>query len=205
MFLKRLISDILSSNCYILGDSGEGAVIDPGVDYREVARILAEQKLTLKYIIMTHAHIDHILKIKELHKACGGTTVVHEEDAKLLGNPMKNASMLFGLERTFDSADLCVRDGDELKVGTVTLEMLHTPGHTPGSMCILAENYLFTGDTLFREGVGRTDLGAGDQDWLQQSLKRLMELDDGIQVYPGHGSATSIGYERSNNIYLWGE
>ena len=129
--------------------------------------------------------------------------VIHEEDAPLLGNAMVNGAALFGLNTVFCDADLKVKDGDRLEFGEVCLEIIHTPGHTPGSICVRVGDSLFTGDTLFRQGVGRTDLGAGDQGKLADSLKKLMMLDDNLMVYPGHGSATDIGYERKNNTYLW--
>lgn len=194
---------MLSSNCYILGEAGEAAVIDPGVEHKDIENILNEQKLSLKYIILTHAHIDHILHMEELQSACGGQIIVHEDDSPLLGNALINGAVLFGLNTVFRKADLCVKDGDSLMLGDLRLEIVHTPGHTPGSICVKVENNLFTGDTLFRLGVGRTDLGAGDHDLLMKSLKILMKLEDSIKVYPGHGSATDIGYERNNNTYLW--
>lgn len=203
MFLKRLTTGMLSSNCYILGDAGEGIVIDPGVECGDIVQILEAQKLTLKYIILTHAHIDHILQMEGLRSACGGKVVIHEEDAPLLANAMLNGAALFGLNMVFGEADLCVKAGGSLEFGGVKMEILHTPGHTPGSICVKVGDNLFTGDTLFRLGVGRTDLGAGDHDRLMNSLKELMKLDDSLTVYPGHGSATDIGYERKNNMYLW--
>ena len=203
MFFKRLTTGMLSSNCYILGDNGEGVVIDPGVDSRDIIQILETQQLSLKYIILTHTHIDHILHMEELRSACGGKVVIHEEDAPLLGNAMLNGSALFGLNKIFREADLCMKDGDSLEFGGIKMEILHTPGHTPGSMCVKVGDSLFTGDTLFRLGVGRTDLGAGDQNRLMDSLKELMKLDDSLTVYPGHGSATDIGYERKSNMSLW--
>lgn len=203
MFLKHLTTGMLSSNCYILGDAGEGAVIDPGVEHGCVAGILEEQRLALKYIILTHAHVDHILQMEELRLACGGKVVIHEEDGPLLGNAILNGTIAFGLNLTFDEADLLVKDGDSLELGCVKLEILHTPGHTPGSICVKAGDCLFSGDTLFRLGVGRTDLGAGDYNCLMNSLKKLMKLDESLKVCPGHGSATDIGYEKNNNMNLW--
>jgi len=203
MLLKRITTGMLSSNCYIIGDAGEAAVIDPGVEPEEIVSILDVQKLTLKYIILTHAHIDHILHVEELLGARGGKVVIHDEDALLLGNPMLNGAVLFGLNRSFREADLRVKDGDSLELGGIQLEIIHTPGHTPGSMCVKADGCIFTGDTLFKLGVGRTDLGAGDQTRLMDSLKKLMKLDDSLKVYPGHGSATDIDYEKNNNMNMW--
>lgn len=177
-------------------------MIDPGVGAEDVKKVLDTQKFSLKYIILTHAHIDHIIQMEQLKNICGGKFVIHHDDAPLLGNPLLNCAALFGRDTVFPEADICVKDGDTLEIGGLKLEILHTPGHTPGGICIRAGNELFTGDTLFKLGMGRTDLGAGDERLLMKSLSRLMKLDDGIKVHPGHGSATEIGYERSNNIYL---
>lgn len=230
MILKAVLTGMFDSNCYILSDANEAAVIDPGADAEDIARVLGEQSLKLKYIILTHAHIDHITEVDNLKSALGGNTVVHEDDAPLLGDRMLNGSALFGRSRIFNMADILVRDGDSLELGRVKLGIIHTPGHTPGSMCILVPGEggangvgnagangaddaaangvgikdccIFTGDTLFRQGIGRTDLGAGDQRKIMASLRRLMELEGSLKVYPGHGPATSIDYEKRNNPWL---
>ncbi len=230
MILKAILTGMFDSNCYILGDNGEAAVIDPGADVEDIARILVEHALKLKYIILTHAHIDHIAEVDNLRSTLGGKTVVHEDDAPLLGDQMLNGSALFGRSRTFSMADTLVRDGDILELGKAKLSIIHTPGHTPGGMCILAKdgtddegsmsqisNYgrqeedeggglgkgcIFTGDTLFRMSIGRTDLGAGDQGKITASLRRLMKLDGALKVYPGHGPSTTIDFERKNNPWL---
>ncbi len=222
MFLKCLDTGMLQSNCYIIGLMGEGdnmgeaVLVDPGVDYTEVVQVLEAYRLQLKYIIMTHAHVDHIFYLNELYDNCGGKVVVHEGDAPLLRNALLNGSVMFGERKSFREADLTVKDGDLLTLDGINLKIIHTPGHTPGSMCIMAtlvgdgsaenghnvKECLFTGDTLFRLGVGRTDLGAGNRRELEASLQRLMELADGLKVYPGHGAATEIGYERGNNPFF---
>jgi len=209
MFMKIIPTGLLESNCIVLGDAGEGAVIDPGVEVPVILRELHSQQLALKYIILTHAHFDHIIHVEELKKSAGGEVVIHEADAPLLVNPILNGSMLFGLNRMFNAADRTVRDGDSLVLGGLKLEIIHTPGHTPGSMCIrmsqaaagktMPVECIFTGDTLFRLGVGRTDLGAGDDSQLLRSLQRLMELEDHVKVWPGHGPSSEIGYERRHN------
>ncbi len=203
MFFKQFTTGLLSSNCYIIAEGGEAAVIDPGVAAEEVKQVLSAQQLTLKYIILTHAHIDHIISMEKLQSISGGKVVVHTDDVPLLENPFLNCAAMFGRNTGFRAADMCVNDGDILEVGGLKLEVLHTPGHTPGSMCIRVGDELFSGDTLFRLGVGRTDLGAGDHDLLVKSLNKLMKLDGNIKVHPGHGSATDIAYERNNNMGMW--
>lgn len=243
MIMRILQSALLDSNCYILGDGGEAAVIDPGADHNDIARVLDEQSLTLKYIILTHGHIDHVLEVDALRRSRGGKVVMHRNDAVLLKDSLLNCSILFCMNKVFDDADIYVSDGDTLELGKSSLNIIHTPGHTPGGICILVKdgqhfdnglsngsahteepnnstgpdsvinrngdnthdgigNCIFTGDTLFRLGVGRTDLGCGDYDQLMASLQRLMELDDDIRVYPGHGPSTDIGYERRYNTWL---
>lgn len=236
MFLKKLDTGMLQSNCYVLGavdeavggseagavvkavvdgeavGGSEAVVIDPGVEMDEIARILDSNKMILKYIILTHAHIDHILYVGELKEAYGGKVVIHEKDAPLLLDEVLNGSVMFGSNKVFREADIIVKDGDILEIGSdgasksggIRLEFIHTPGHTPGSMCIKATelNCIFTGDTLFRRSVGRTDLGAGDSRHMAKSLRRLMELEDELTVYPGHGPQSGIGYEKKYNRYM---
>lgn len=202
MYLKIIPKGMLESNCYILGANGEAAVIDPGADVREISKVLEEQRLTLKYIILTHAHIDHILNVDELKEACGSQVVIHKEDAPLLANPILNGSLLFGSNKVFQNADLELKDLDTLMLGNSQFLFLHTPGHTPGGMCIRIDNSLFTGDTLFRRSIGRTDLGAGNPQTLTKSLRRLITLEDTLQIYPGHGPSSTIAYEKHHNPYL---
>ncbi|NLH96085.1 MAG: MBL fold metallo-hydrolase [Clostridiaceae bacterium] len=215
MIIKSALAGMLDSNCYIIEDGGEAAVIDPGADHGEIKQVLDEHGLSLKYIIYTHGHIDHVCEGDALRRLTGARVVAHEDEARILEDPLLNGSALFWTARKMDSPDISVKDGDVLKLGSVELGIMHTPGHTPGGICLLARdagdrgrtgkhstNCVFTGDTLFRLSIGRTDLGAGDSRVLMASLDRLMELDDDVVVYPGHGPATTIGFERENNPWL---
>lgn len=203
MFLKRISTGMLASNCYIVGDSGECAVIDPGVSLKEILNVVDAEKSSVKYIILTHAHIDHIVYVDELRSRTGAKVMLHEMEARALGNSFYNGSNLFGLKKEFGAADVMLKDGDIVEIGSLKLEIIHTPGHTSGGICIKAGNSLFTGDTLFRMSIGRTDLGDGDSDLLMGSIKnKLMKLEDGIIVYPGHGTTSTIGYEKENNPYI---
>lgn len=202
MILKRLPTGLLSSNCYIIGDNGEGAIIDPGAKSQDILELVKQSGLTIKYLILTHAHVDHIISVDEIRERLGAEVLVHEDDALALADTWLNGSKLFGLDKTFKSADVLLKDGCIIDIGSLKLEIIHTPGHTPGSICIKVNDFIFTGDTLFRMSVGRTDLGNGDQEDLMNSLDRLMALDEGMIVYPGHGTATTIGYERKNNPFI---
>ncbi len=202
IYFKAISFGLLDSNCYIIGDAGSAAVVDAGANAEAVLEALKSQSLHLEYIILTHAHIDHVLNADKLREATGAKIVIHEDDALLLGNPILNCSAMFGLNKVFGPADILVKDGDTICIGGVKPSFIHTPGHTPGSMCVLADRRLFSGDTLFRLGVGRIDLGAGNQTKLESSIRRLMELDDSIEVFPGHGPVTDIGFERRNNPFI---
>lgn len=203
MILKRLPTGMLTSNCYIIGDNGEGIIIDPGADSHDILEMSNQNNLKIKYIILTHAHIDHIISVDKIRYKLEAKVLLHVDDATSLSNSWLNGSKLFGLEKTFKEADMLVKDGDIVRAGGLEFEIIHTPGHTPGGICIKTKDIIFTGDTLFRMSIGRTDLGNGDQDALMNSInKKLMNLDDKTLVYPGHGTATTIGYERKNNPFV---
>lgn len=204
MFLKRLGTGMFASNCYIIGDGNEGVIIDPGAKSRDVLDVIEKENFKIKYILLTHAHIDHIVSMDELRQTLNAKVLVHEDDAKALTDLWYNASSLFGLKTVFKDADGTLKDGDIIEAGDLKLEIIHTPGHTPGGICIKAGNAVFTGDTLFKMSIGRTDLGKGDMDQLMDSLiNKLMKLADETIVYPGHGASTTIGYEKRHNPHLW--
>jgi hydroxyacylglutathione hydrolase len=203
MILKRLPTGMLSSNCYILGDNREGVVIDAGADTGEIMAAVASTGLKIKYIILTHAHIDHIVSMDSLRVKTGAKVLVHEKDAAALEDNMVNGAAAFGVGITLGNSDVNVKDGDTVEVGGLKLEIIHTPGHSPGSMCIKVGDSLFTGDTLFRTSIGRTDLPGGNYGEIMNSLKnKLMRLDEDIKVYPGHGGSTTIGYEKKHNPFV---
>lgn len=203
MFLKRLTTGMLGSNCYILADGGECAVIDPGAGIDEIMGVIDKENLKVKYIILTHAHIDHMISVDELRNRTGAKLLLHEKEVRALKSSFYNGSLLFGLKNIFNAADEVLKDGDVLEVGSLKLEIIHTPGHTSGGICIKVRNVVFTGDTLFRMSVGRTDLGDGVNEHLMDSLKnKLMKLEDDTVVYPGHGTSSTIGYEKENNPFL---
>lgn len=203
MILKRLPTGMFGSNCYIIGQNLEALVIDPGTSVEEIMETLNNLRLRVKYIILTHVHIDHICAIDDLKDLTGAQTAVHELDGAALYDSISNGSAMFGEAKTFKPADILLKDGDTLDVGGLKVEIIHTPGHSPGGICIKVENNVFSGDTLFKMSIGRTDLGNGNYSDIINSIKsRLMTLENDVAVYPGHGSYTDIGYERKNNPYL---
>jgi glyoxylase-like metal-dependent hydrolase (beta-lactamase superfamily II) len=210
MIVKPLSVGPLQIGCYVIGDekSKEGAIIDPGGD---AARILdAANALHVRYVINTHAHFDHtmangrVLKALRTRQGTAPELIAHSQAAPLLANG--GVASLFGFPLTpSPEPDRFVGDGDVLKLGSFTLEVLHTPGHSPGSITLYCaeEGVLFVGDVFFRRGVGRCDLPGGDWDTLVDSIRtRLFALPDDTVVYPGHGPPTTIGEEKRGNPFL---
>lgn len=194
---------MFGSNCYLVGDGGEGIIIDPGVKSGDIVKAAADLKLAIKYIILTHTHIDHICSVDQLREASGGKVLAHEADAPALTDFWLNGSAIFGKAESYKAPDIFVKDGDLLTAGNVEFMIIHTPGHTPGGICIKTGDNIFTGDTLFKLSIGRTDLGNGDYNSIMNSIKnKLMSLGDETIVYPGHGASTTIGYERRHNPFI---
>lgn len=203
MVLECLPIGMFGSNCFIIGQNGEGAVIDAGVDSEAVCRTAETKGLKIKYIILTHGHIDHIFMVDELREKTGAQVLIHEGDAGAFADAARSGAYMVGATHNFGDADRFVKDGDVLEVGGLKLEIIHTPGHTPGGICIKVENNLFTGDTLFMMSIGRTDMEGGSFEVLMDSImNRLMLLDESLKVYPGHGDPTSIGAEKKHNPFV---
>ena len=198
----KITKGLLESNCYLISDSGEGAIIDPGADVSKIVAMIEETDCKIKYIIITHTHTDHVASVDLLREKTGAPALIHISEAGYLADSWYNGSGLFGYEYRYREADRFLEDGERLPLGNLELEVIHTPGHTPGCICIKAEDKLFTGDTLFKRSIGRTDLGTGSYKDIKASLKKLMELDESVIVYPGHGVSTTIGYEKKHNRWL---
>lgn len=201
MYLKTLIVGMMEANCYIVGDEStkEVFIIDPGGDYKKIKRIIDIDELKPQAVINTHGHGDHIGADGEF----GLPVWIHRLDAEFLQDPSKNLSGAFGFLLKTKEATRFLEDGNILKIGKYELEVIHTPGHTPGSICLKGEGVIFTGDTLFCEGIGRTDFLYGSQEDIIRSIKeRLLRLLDDYVVYPGHGPISTIGNEKTNNPFI---
>ncbi|MDQ2873046.1 MAG: MBL fold metallo-hydrolase [Candidatus Eremiobacteraeota bacterium] len=210
MHIETFAVGPLGCNCTILADetSGEAIVIDGGDGVDEVARRLASGRLHARYLVHTHAHIDHIGDIGRLRSIAGGRALLHPADLPLYKTLDLQAKLL-GLVRAPDVVELDadLHDGDLLQAGSVGIEVLHTPGHTPGSVCFALaageQRTIFSGDTLFAGSIGRWDIGGTSMEDIVTSIHRkLMPYDNGTAVVPGHGPSTTIGIERSTNPYL---
>jgi len=199
---------ILACNCSILGDeaTGEAVVIDPGDDVEQVQEILARHKLRAKYLVATHAHIDHVGGIEKLKRATGAAVLMHEGDLPLYQNLGRQAEWLGVLPPGVVEVDQFLKEGDTLRCGLLALEVLHTPGHSPGSLSLYLpseQRRIFSGDTLFQGSIGRTDLWGGSFDDILRSIRgRLLLFPDETPVFPGHGPQTTIGEERESNPFL---
>jgi len=197
----------LACNCSIFGDetTREAMVVDPGDDIQEILRLVAHHGLTVTSIVITHGHIDHVGAAAALKKATGAPVYLNEHDYPTYSQ-IEMQAMWLGLDPPeFADVDVPARDGDVIRVGPVEFTVLHTPGHTPGSigLWIPAEKKLIAGDTLFAGSIGRTDLPGGSYEKIMDSLKgRVLALPDETVVIPGHGPVTTIGEERESNPFL---
>jgi glyoxylase-like metal-dependent hydrolase (beta-lactamase superfamily II) len=207
MIHKLLAVGLLEVNCYILGDeeTKEAVVIDPGGDEAEILDVLQHHGLTLKYIIDTHGHFDHVDANQPLKDATGAQIAIHAADALMLSKPSMEALFFTGNRLRTSEADINLNEGDMLTFGPYRLKVLHTPGHTPGGISLVMEDHplVYVGDTLFAGSIGRTDFPGGDFNTLIQGVRqKLFPLGDHFTVYPGHGPVTTIGQERKYNPFF---
>lgn len=198
----KILTFILGSvrtNAYICIDTetSKCVVIDPGCDGEGIYKKIVGRNLILEYILLTHGHFDHIMASKILKEKTGAKIVIHAQDNEMLLDPMLSYAMQFaGSNFTCGNADILLCDGDIISCGSMNFKIIHTPGHTKGSCSFIAEDALFTGDTLFANDVGRTDLHGGSEETLKNSLKKLFTLPHDYRIYPGHGNFSRLSKER---------
>lgn len=205
MQIKSFLCGIMHSNCYCLESDGEAVVIDPGYMSEPLLEYL-NSEVAVKYIILTHNHFDHIGAVEEVKRITGAPIAISKEDEIGLydDNYRLSASVhgRYGFANPDLRADVYLSDGDALTFGNEELKVIATPGHTPGGICLLVGNYLFSGDTLFASSIGRTDFIGGSFEKISKSLQKLMSLPDDTVVFAGHGPETTIGREKKTNPYL---
>jgi hydroxyacylglutathione hydrolase len=204
LILRKLQLGMFASNCYVVGDesSKDGMIIDPGAEADQIMRVVGDLGLNIKLIVLTHGHMDHVGALKEVKEATGAQIAIHADDASSLqGNIMRH--VFSRSSESLPPADVLLKEGDTVDIGELHFQVLHTPGHTPGGICLLAEGIVFTGDTLFNFGIGRADFPGASYDQEIESIRtRLMPLPDNTIVCPGHGPDTTIGVERQFNPFL---
>lgn len=186
--------------CLVYDEQDNAAVIDPGDEADRILEKVRQLSLNVRAILLTHAHFDHIGAVARLQHELGAPVYVHADDVRGLTNAQYSVMPL----SDSPTADHLLKDGDTVTVGDITFTVLHTPGHTTGSVCYRCENVLFAGDTLFAGSIGRTDFPGGDMTAMRQSLRRLCTLPDAVSVVCGHGEETTIGYEKNTNPFMIG-
>lgn len=196
-------------NCYILRDSsGVGAIVDPGGETPQngsdrILEACKEHSVDVKLIILTHAHFDHMLSLEAVRRATNAPLALHRDDAPALADPyISYMAQYAGKMTPMKPAERLLSDGEIIKLGDSELKVLHTPGHTPGSICLVGDDFIITGDTLFCGSAGRYDLIGGNEFALLKSMKKLRELSGNYTLYPGHGGSTDLQREKMNNPYL---
>ncbi|HLO26562.1 MAG TPA: MBL fold metallo-hydrolase [Geobacteraceae bacterium] len=209
MIFEIVVVGPLGVNCFIIGDktAGEGIVVDPGGDAGNVLAAVKAHGLTISYVINTHGHFDHVGGNRQVLAATGAQLLIHRDDAPFLSRAADVATMYGLATENSPPADRFLEDGMVIRFGECGLKVLHTPGHTPGGCCLYleGEGKVITGDTLFAEGVGRTDFPGSSHEALMEGIRtKLMTLPDATVAYPGHGPSTTIGHEKRYNPYLGG-
>lgn len=205
MIIKHYNTGPIGVNTYLVYDeTKKGFIVDPGGFSKELAEHVDSEAIEVQYIILTHGHGDHIGGVEESKKHFSGSKIVAlKEEQELLEDPKKNASLEIFFRAVTVDADILVSEGDSLNVGNIQLDFIHTPGHTKGGMCIITEGAVFSGDTLFRGSIGRTDFYGGSFDEICDSIRsKLYALPDETVVYPGHMQETTIGFEKRYNPFV---
>jgi glyoxylase-like metal-dependent hydrolase (beta-lactamase superfamily II) len=207
MIIKTLVVGPFAANCYVVGSPTikQGMIIDPGAEGQSILKMVHQTRLSITIIVITHAHIDHVGAVRELQQSTGAQFALHEAEKGLsLSSPMRVLTSL-GISpiKSPPKPDRILKDDDRINIGDLHFQVLHTPGHSAGGICLYGQGVVFSGDTLFNFGVGRTDFPGMSHERLMKSIReKLMVLPDETIVYPGHGPPSTIGDERRGNPFL---
>ncbi len=205
MIIECLETGVFAENCYVVGcaETNEGVVIDPGDDIPRIVSKVREKRLDIKYILLTHGHLDHVKELVAFKTNYDVPVLMHADDQFLLDNLPAQAAA-FGMSVSgVPRVDMYIKDGQSIAFGTHKFQVIHTPGHSPGSVTFSAEGAAFSGDVLFSGSIGRTDLPGGNYHTLMHSIKnRLLPLGEHVTIFPGHGPATTIAQELKYNPFL---
>lgn len=204
MKVEYFVVGPIDVNCYVISDdNGIGAVIDPGGNAERILAYIKKENLDIRYVLNTHGHGDHIGADDAVRDGTGAPLYIHAADADMLTDARKNLSAFMGYQALARPADVLLHGGEEIAVGDIKLKVVCTPGHSAGGVCFVGDGFVFSGDALFADSIGRTDFPGGSQVELVSSIKReLMVLPDETEVYPGHGPKTTIGWEKVYNPSL---
>ena len=212
IMVRGIVVGVFQENCWVIGNrrTGEGICIDPGDQPEEVLALARDLGVRIKLIANSHAHIDHVLGVRGVHSSTGAKFYLHDQDLDLLRDGFRMSAMRFGLDPSQPppDPDAFVEDGDVLEVDGLRLQVIGTPGHTPGSVSYYTDGLLFSGDTLFRGSIGRTDLPGGSFEQEMASIwEKLLVLPEETVVLPGHMDETQIGFEKKHNPFVleWGQ
>jgi len=205
MLLETLVVGPLAVNCYIFAceKTHQAAIVDPGDEADQILSVVKKLDCRVKYILLTHGHIDHLSQIPILKNKLKAEFLMHEQDIPLVQSASTQAA-LFGLPDPGDlKPDRFLNDGDIIHLGELTIQVIHSPGHSPGSITFQVNQKLFVGDLIFNGSIGRTDLPGGDYSQIIESIqKKIFTLPDSVEIYPGHGPATTVGIEKNTNPFF---
>ncbi|MBR5535890.1 MAG: MBL fold metallo-hydrolase [Clostridia bacterium] len=201
MKIRKLILGQLGTNCYVIGDKNV-VVVDPGADAEKILEFLGRENMKLDKILVTHGHFDHVCALAELKEKTGAKVYMHKDDVQMLGNMEKSLGFMTGETPKACEVDFILEGNEEIEVEGEKLTVIHTPGHSAGSVCYIGEGFVFSGDLIFRESIGRYDYGSGYCAIISSVHKLLNKIEPDWVILPGHGMETTKEYEKENNPYL---
>ena len=203
MKILSICPESFAANCYALISGKSALIVDPSVSADAIIKSVSEQGAAIEGILLTHGHFDHIISLDTLRAKTGAPAMIHRGDAPMLTDGKKNAFFtFFGKERSYSPADILLEDGEEISLGDEIVRVIHTPGHSKGSVCYLCGDFMLTGDTLFADSIGRCDLWGGDQELIVSSLEKLDGYDRKMKIYSGHGAHSLLGDALDNSYYF---